>query len=247
VGLPGTVDKPRPEDYGVTADQVERAPELRITRFRPVIFAVLYVAVIAILFLVIFAASNSLPAAVTFSVILGAAGSIVLIPFLVCLLCASEKAETQWLCRKFPALKACLAYREALVDFKRRTEKPTGDVRDHDWWVKLPAPMLRSQVERALERRGLDVTPAADREAQGWDLAFLDDGGRVLVRCEEGVSPTGVGVGRELTACLNETGARRAILVTPLLPSMALESYLVDRPINVVQPWDILGSPPAEL
>jgi hypothetical protein len=69
----------------------------------------------------------------------------------------------------------------------------------------------------------------------------------VLVRCEAGPDPADIGIGRELTACLVETGAARAILVTPAGVSTRLGDYLAGRPINVVDPEKLLGNPAAEL
>ena len=246
MGLPGSIDKPRPENFGVTADQVEQAPELFVTRHRLAIFVAIYIAVFAVVFAVVFATSESVPAAIIFGLILVAAASIVLIPLVVCCLCASEKAETRWVCRRFPAMKACLAYREALAEFTRKTRRSPDRPRDRDWWIGLSASTFRGQVQAALEQRGLDLTPVADRQADGYDYAFVDDD-TVLVRCEEGTTPLDIGVGRELTACLLETGAARAVLVTAAGVSRRLTEYLVDHPIDVVEPEAILGNPPAEL
>lgn len=247
MGLPGSIDKPRPENFGVTAEQVEQAPELFVTRHRLAIFVVIYLAVFAVVFTVVLATSESVTAALVFGLILVAAGSIVLIPLAVCCLCASETVETRWVCRRFPAMKACLAYREAVAEFARKTRRPPDRPRDRDWWAGLPAATFRAQVQVALERSGLELTPVADRQADGYDFAFSDDDGMVLVRCEGGASPLDIGVGRELTACLLETGAARAVLVTPAGVSRRLSEYLVDHPIDVVEPEAILGDPPAEI
>lgn len=248
MGLPGSIDKPRPENFGVTAEQVEQAPELFVTRHRLAIFVAIYIAVFAVVFTVVFATSESVPAALIFGLILVAAGSVVLIPLVVCCLCASEKAETRWVCRRFPAMKACLAYREALAEFTRKTRRSPDRPRDRDWWIGLSASTFRGQVQAALEQRGLELTPVVDRQVDGYDYAFADDDDdTVLVRCEEGTTPLDIGVGRELTACLLETGAARAVLVTAAGVSRRLTEYLVDHPIDVVEPEAILGNPPAEL
>jgi hypothetical protein len=127
MGLPGTIETPRPEDFGLTADDVARAPELVVTRFRPQLFIGLYATVVAVVFGLIFWSSGSIGAAVAFSVIGTAAISVVLIPVLVCVLCASEKAETKMLCRRFPQLTACLAYRDAMTEFKQLTRRSSED------------------------------------------------------------------------------------------------------------------------
>jgi hypothetical protein len=247
MGLPGTIETPRPEDFGLTADDVARAPELVVTRFRPQLFIGLYATVVAVVFGLIFWSSGSIGAAVAFSVIGTAAISVVLIPVLVCVLCASEKAETKMLCRRFPQLTACLAYRDAMTEFKQLTRRSSEEPHDRAWWCRLSGPTLRAQIQRALETRALELSTVADGRTAGFDFVFTDRGGEVLVRCEAGPDPADIGIGRELTACLVETGAARAILVTPAGVSTRLGDYLAGRPINVVDPEKLLGNPAAEL
>jgi len=248
MGLPDTIDTPRPEDFGLTADDVEEAPELVVTRFRPQLFIALYAAVVAVVFGLIFWASGSLGAAVAFSVIGTAAISVVLIPVLVCVLCASEKAETKLLCRRFPQLTACLAYRDAMTEFRQQlTRRSSEEAHDRTWWCRLTGPTFRDRVRRAFEARGIELTPVEDRRTRGFDFTFGETGGDVLVRCETGADPVDIGIGRELTACLVETGAARAILVTPSGVSTRLGDYLSGRPIDVVDPEKLLGKPRAEL
>ncbi len=245
--LPGTIETPRPEDFGLTPDDVERAPELVVARFRPQLFIGLYAAVGGLSFVLILWYSGSIGAAAAFSLIGTAAISVVLIPALMCVLCASEKAETMLLCRRFPQIQACLAYREAMTEFKRLTRRSPEEPHDRAWWLRLSGPAFRGQVRHALETRGLELTPVVDRRTEGFDYSFSDRGEEVLVRCEAGADSVEVGVGRELTACLDETGAARAVLVTPSGASQRLETYLVSRPIDVVDPERIVGNPPVEL
>ncbi len=245
--LPGTIDTPRPEDFGLTAGDVERAPELVVARFRPQIFLGLYGAVLAVVFVLIFVSSGSIGAAVVFSLIGTAAVSVVLIPVLVCVLCASERAETRLVCRRFPQLTACLAYRDAMTEFTRRSRRRSGETHDRAWWCRLAGPTFREYVRRAFEARGLELSPVEDRRARGFDFTLSEPDGDVLVRCEAGADPVDIGVGRELTACLEETGAARAMLVTSSVTTERLAAYLVDRRIDVVDPTGILDRPPAEL
>ncbi len=247
MGLPGTIDAPRPEEFGVTAEEVDQSPELFVTRYRPLIFVILYFAVFSLITLLIFELSHSIPAAVTFGLIVVAAISVVLVPLLMCCVCASETLETRWVCRRFPAIKGCLAYREAVAEFKRLTRRSPGPPRDCRWWSGLSPSTFRSQVQEALQKRDLGLTPVVDRRAEGYDFTFDDDDEVVLVRCEAGADPIEVGVGRELSSCLDESGARRAILISAAGVSRNLAAYLMDRPIDVVDPEEILGNPPAEL
>lgn len=241
MGLPGNIDTPRPEDFGLTADDVERAPELVVTRFRPQLFLGLYATVLAVVFILILLSTGSIGAATVFSLVGTAAISVVLIPVLVCVLCASEKAEAKLLCRRFPQLTACLAYREAMTEFKRLTRRSSEVSHDRAWWCRLSGPTFRERIERAFEARGLEIIPVADRQTGGFDFTFGEPNGDVLVRCETGADLVDIGVGRELTACLDETGAARAILVTPSGATKRLGDYIVGRDIDVVDPEQLLG------
>jgi hypothetical protein len=151
------------------------------------------------------------------------------------------------LCRRFPAIKACVAYREAMTEFRRLTRRSPEPIHDRQWWSRLSPPTFRGQVQEALQKRDLRLTPIVDRRADGYDFTIDEDGEKVLIRCEAGATPVDVGVGRELASCLEETGAERAILVSPAGVSPNLAAYLMDRPIDVVDPEQILANPPAEL
>jgi len=245
--LPGTIDAPRPEDFGLTVDDVESAPELVVSRFRPQLFVGLYAAVLAVVFVLIFVFSGSIGVALVFSLIGTAAVSVVLIPMLVCVLCASERAETRILCRRFPQLTACLAYRDAMTEFTRLSRRRSSEPHDRAWWGRLAGPTFRSLARREFETRGLELTPVDDHRAKGFDFTFSEGGDDVLVRCEAGAEPVDIGVGRELTACLDETGAARAILVTSSEMTTRLEDYLAGRAIRVVDPAMISGEPTGEL
>ena len=168
--------------------------------------------------------------------LLVAAGSIFLLPLLVGLVCASERAEILWLCRRFPALAACLEYRAAVDAFVRGRRAATAREDRADSWSGLSHDAFRLRLERDLARRGIPTVPVRDRDLDGYDFALDTGRGRVLVRCEAGDEPVRVSVGRELHACLEETGADGALVVTAAGPSPALSAYAADRPVRVVPP-----------
>jgi hypothetical protein len=94
-----------------------------------------------------------------------------------------------------------------------------------------------------MEARALDPRPVIDRDASGYDFIARVDDEPVIVRCETGDEPVDIGIGRELTACLAETGATRALLVSEAGASEALAAYLLDRPIEVVAPSRMFAEP----
>lgn len=232
--------EPRPEDFGLSGADVARAPEPVTTRCRPLIVVGLWVLILAAAFVIILLTTGSAAAALVFSVVTVGAASIVLVPLLVCVVCASERAETRWLCRRVPVYEACLAYRAALDAFRRGRLRQQAAEADHGRWLELGPAAFRAEVARQLEAAGAVVRPVGDRELAGYDLAVeLDGGDPILVRCEPADAPVGIGVGRELVACFGETGAGRAVVVTAAPPSQLLRGYLAGRPIAVVAPWAI--------
>ncbi|HSN53196.1 MAG TPA: hypothetical protein VLT32_00920 [Candidatus Sulfomarinibacteraceae bacterium] len=238
--------EPRPEDFGLSGADVARAPEPVTTRCRPLIVVGLWVLILAAAFVIILVATGSAAAALVFSVVTVGAASIVLVPLLVCVVCASERAETRWLCRRVPVYEACLAYRAALDAFRRGKLRQEAAEADHGRWLELGPAALRAEVARQLEAAGAVVEPVPDRELAGYDLAVEAGGGEtVLVRCEPAARPVAIGVGRELAACLAETGADRAVVVTVAPPSPQLAAYLAGRPLAVVAPWALSEAPSA--
>lgn len=230
--------EPRPEDFGLSGADVARAPEPVTTRCRPLLVVGLWVLILAAVFVLILLATGSAAAALVFSVVTVGAASIVLVPLLVCVVCASERAETRWLCRRVPVYEACLAYRAALDAFRRGTLRRQAAEADHGRWLELGPAAFRAEVARQLEAAGAVVRPVPDRELAGYDLVVEVGGGDpILVRCEAAAAPVPIGVGRELVACLGETGAGRAVVVTAAPPSKLLRGYLAGRPLEVAAPW----------
>jgi hypothetical protein len=189
-----------------------------------------------VLYLLLFDAGSSVSAAALFAVILVGAWAIVLVPVFICLLCASEQLERRWLCRRYPLLEACLGYREALEEYGRRRHRRRLDRADLGWWTSLSSAVYRFEIERRLAGADVDLVTTADRETAGYDFEVAGSEGRLLIRCEPGGSPVGIGVGRELVSCLAETGADRAMVVTAAGASPGLADYLSGRSLVVVDP-----------
>ena len=144
-----TSDGPKVEDFGITEEDLVEAPRLFVAGHRPWIFLLTHVFVAAALFFGILRAGSSWSAAAFFTIVILAAGSVLLLPILVAALCIGERAEERWLCKRVPVLRACLAYRSAVAEHPRRSAFPS---RPHpstsqDWTCLLytsPSPRDRS-------------------------------------------------------------------------------------------------------
>lgn len=234
-----TSDGPRLQDFGITPEDLARAPRPVLSSHRTTIVAATYLLTAAVIFAVILRVSHSLPAAAFFTVITLAAGSVLLLPVLVLVLCVGERAEERWLCRRVPVLAACLAYRRALAEHRGSgASEASGAAGVQDWAV------LSHGIAVEIVRDKLDhcVGPAAaavDREATGFDFVVELEGRRLLLRCEAGPQRVQAAVGRELVAALADHDASAALILAASGPTQALREYISGRPIAVVSPSEL--------
>jgi hypothetical protein len=232
-------DGPRIEDFGITENDLERAPKLFLSRHRPVFLCAAYFIAAVVVFATIFRTSGSMAAAVFFTAITLAAGSVLLLPLLILLVCVGERTEERWLCSRFPVLRACLAYRAAVADHQRQLETRQRHEGDAGWWKFQDASAFSERVARVLAARGAIERPEGGRQACGFDFSVRCDNHTTLVRCESKSEPVDAGVGREMAAALIDHGAESALIVTPGGATPVLAEYLTGRPITVVAPWHI--------
>jgi hypothetical protein len=232
--------EPRLEDFGITEEDLARAPCLLLAEHRPMVLLAAYLAAASAVFAVILHTGGSIRVAALFTAITLAAGSVLLVPLLFLAQCASERAEERWLCGRFPKLRACLAYRRAVAEQLRRPDRaavPSGVPRG--WWRDAPPEAFAAAVGRQLEAEpGARVT-RLDRERTGADFELVAASGGVLVRCEPGARPVSAGVARELVAAIADRRAERAVIVTAAGAAQAFEELSVGRPITVVAPWQM--------
>jgi hypothetical protein len=168
-----------------------------------------------------------------------AAGSILLLPVLMLVLCATEAAEEHWLCRSFPRMRACLAYQKAVVEHQRRVTARTPPPVGEDDWVALSEQRFLEEVASLLHQRHPSAVSRVQRESSGLDFVIDDDGCEVLVRCESGSIPIVASVGREMAAALADRGAKQAVIISAAKAAPVLEDYIADRAIEVIAPWDL--------
>jgi hypothetical protein len=198
-----------------------------------------YLVAAGVVFVAILQVGDSWPAAVFFTLIVVAAGSILLLPVLMLGLCATEAAEEHWLCRSFPKLRACLAYQKAMAEHERRiiarTPPPVGE----DEWLALSELRFLEEVASLLERRHPSAVSRMQRESSGLDFVIEDGVSEVLVRCESGSIPIAASVGREMAAALSDRGAGRAVIISGARAAPLLEDYIADRAIEVIAPSNL--------
>ncbi len=230
---------PQIEDFGITREDLEQAPCFFVANHRPKFLLGSYLLAAGVVFVAVLRAGDSWPAAVFFTLVALAAGSILLLPVLMLVLCATEAAEEHWLCRRFPRLRACLAYQKAVAEHQReiaaRMPRPVGK----DEWAALSEPSFLEEVASLLEKRHRSAVSRMQRESSGFDFVIDDGVHEILVRCEPGSIPIAASVGREMAAALADRGAGRAIIISAARAAPLLEDYIADRPIEVVAPRDL--------
>lgn len=234
-----TSDGPRIEDFGITREDLARAPSPFFAHHRGKVLLGSYLFAAAVVFVTILRAGDSWPAAVFFTLIAMAAGSILLLPVLMLALCATEAAEEHWLCRSFPSLRACLAYQRAVAEHQRRSAVRRPPPVGEDEWASLSGPRFLEEVAVLLEERHPSEVSRMQREASGLDFVIDDGVHEILVRCESGATPVAASVGREMAAALADRRAKRAVIVTAAKAAPVLEEYLADHAIDVIAPWNL--------
>lgn len=220
---------PRPEDFGIRPGELESAPTPFLTGHRVAAIGVLYLLVVGVVFTALAVSSGSPAAAGYLTLVLVAAASVLLLPLAVCLVCAAERAETRWLCRRAPGLAACLAYREAVAAWRdrRATARATG-------WTSLSRPALAARLADMLRRSGAEVVATPSGWDTGYDLAIERDARTILVRCVAGREPAAEAVGRELIGLLAGGAGDEAVVVAPGGAGSGLQRLLDEWPIRVV-------------
>ena len=234
-----TSDGPRIEDFGITEDDLARAPRLFLSSHRVGFLFAAYLIAAVVIFVLIIETSHSIPAAAFFTIIILAAVSVLLLPVLILLVCAGEQVEERWLCRRVPILRACLAYQRALAEHRRRDEKDTALAIDPVDWPTLSEPTFVRQLRFELDRRFQHTISETDREQTGFDFLLDLAGKRVILRCEAGSTPVAASVARELAAALDDFHGDTAVIVTTATPTSALEEYVVGRRIRIAAPWEL--------
>ena len=233
------VREPRLEDFGITEGDLARVPCAFLSDHRLGALTAAYLVAAVAVFVTILRASGSYSASVFFTIVSLAAGSVLLLPALIFLLCVSERAEERWLCSRFPKLNACLAYRRALAEHGRAVRALMASNATTPQWSVLSRPAMVEAVQARLGELLQVPAMELDVERDGADLAVNPSGGRMLVRCEPGPGPVGAGIGREVVAAVMDHEAMGALIVSPGTATPALEHYLVERPIRVVPPWQL--------
>jgi hypothetical protein len=239
-----TSDGPRIEDFGITPEDLSRAPCLFLANHRPAVLVAAYSIVAVVLFVLILGVSGSYLAGAFFAVIALAAGSVLLLPVLILVQCAGEKVEERWLCRRFPMLRACLAYQNALAHHTRLKAARAPQNLTHEQWSEVSLPTLIRLVEARLDTTPGFTISRVDRESTGVDFTAKSGNQNVLIRCESGSKPISASVGREIAAALSDLGAENALIFSVAGPTPALKRYLADRPIKVLAPWDFQKAVP---
>lgn len=234
-----TSDGPRIEDFGITEEDLARAPRLFLSSHRMKVLLAAYIVAAAVIFFVIIETSHSIPAAAFFTIITLAAGSVLMLPALVLLVCAGEQAEERWLCRRVPMLRACLAYQRAVAEHRRAAEGKSGRPLDPKDWPALSGPAFRRHVRTELDRSFQSSVSETDRERTGFDFILDVDEKRLILRCEAGSTPVAASVARELVAALGDSQADAAVIVTTEYPTAPLEAYIAGRPITLAAPWEL--------
>ena len=230
--------EPRPETFGVTAQEVEEAPTPFVTAHRSQLVIVAGVLVLSAAFALLLAVTGDALSAAFFAVVATAAASILMLPVVICLLCAGERAEIAWMCRRSPKVAACLAYREALERYQS-APRTADRTRGRQWFVNAGRAATRTETARRLQARGFDVDTVEEPDIEGFDLLARDAGRILVLRCLPGHQPADPAVGREMSAVVSDRGADVGVIIAAAGVTPELERYVRSRPLFVIDPVDL--------
>ena len=234
-----TSDGPRIEDFGISERDLAQVPKFVVAGHRTALLVGVYLIAASGLFFLLLSVGGSWSAAAIFTVIVLAAVSVLLLPAAFLAVCAGERAEERWLCRRFPALRACLAYQEAVAEHRRRQEVLPRQPEAPGDWSGLSHTAFVELIRENLDRLFGACVTELDRESSGCDFMADSSTSRVLVRCEPGSQPIAASIGRELTASVGDFTADAAVIVTSAMPTRSLEDYIAERSVFVVAPGDL--------
>jgi hypothetical protein len=233
-----TSDGPRAGDFGLSEEDLAGVPRAFLGSHWPMVLGILYLVAAVVLCGLIFHVGRSWPAAVFFTVMALAAGSILLLPLALAAVCVGERAEERWLCRKLPMVRACLAYRGAREDHDARLRRGERRRENPNWWILAGPREYRDAVGESLKSLFPDEVRELDCEASGIDfLVTIED--PVVVRCFAGTGTVPASIGREVAAVLGDRSASAAVIVASGDPSGDLADYVSTRSMAVVRPWEI--------
>lgn len=234
-----TSDGPKIEDFGISERDLAQVPQFIVANHRKGLILGVYLVAAFGLFWLLMSVGGSWPAAVFFTVIVLAAVSVLLLPAAFLAVCAGEQAEERWLCRRFPALRACLAYQKAVADHRRRSLLSSPPSAASEDWLAISLPASLMITGNMLNRMSCGRVTEVNRETAGFDFLFESDSRRLLLRCEPGANPVSAAVGRELTGALVDFNADAAWIVAAAEPTSAFEDYIANRPITVLGPGEL--------
>ncbi len=234
---------PRPEDYGLSESTLESIPRPRIEPRRSLCIVVVYGSAVALVVSAALALSGSVIAAVFFGILLVAAGSVLLIPAVTGLVCAMERCEHNWLCRRYGTYRALSEYRRAMAQYEVELGQydlwHARTLEDH--WRQMDQRTLVAETAELYRRLGTSVREIDPRDRAGVDLMIVGDRSVTAIRCLTDLPDGGLAFGRELAAARLDAGADRLLLVAPGGVDNELAEYLAGHAGTILDAGDLAG------
>jgi len=232
---------PQPEDFGLSGHNLESLPRPRIKARQGLCVAVVYGSAVALVLFAALALSGSVIAAVFFGILLVAAGSVLLIPAVTGLVCAMERCEHHWLCRRYGAYRALSEYRRAMAEHEVAQHQyevwHSRTLEDH--WRQMDQRTLVTETAELYRRAGKSVRKMVPHDRAGVDLLIVSDASVTAIRCVADPVDEGLTLGRELAAARLDAGADRLLLVSPRGVDEELAEYLASHAGTILDAGDL--------
>lgn len=232
---------PRPEDFGLSEHSLESVPRPRIEARRGLCVVMVYGSAVALVLSAALTLSGSVIAALFFGILLVAAGSVLLIPAVTGLVCAMERCEHNWLCRRYGAYRALSEYRRATAEHEVAQHQyevwQSRTLEDH--WRQMDQRTLVTETAELYRQAGKSVREMVPHDRAGVDLLIVSDASVTAVRCVADPVDEGLTLGRELAAARLDAGADRLLLVSPRGVDEELAEYLASHAGTILDAGDL--------
>lgn len=231
------------EDFGLTKEQYNTAPKSLSDRIAggPVFFLLGVASVASSLYLV-----SSGFTEIGFAQVVG---SFVLGAFAMMALAGGLGAERLLWTRLSPTYRAKRRYDTAFADYRHRKSEYDHWLRkkqeeywrqQEEFWRSLRGRAFEYELASLFKKKGYSVETTPPTGDAGVDLILRKGGTKTIVQCKAHAKKIGIGTARELSACLRDFSADRAIIACLEGVTRPVTDYIKDKPIDVIDVHDIV-------
>ena len=141
-----------------------------------------------------------------------------------------------------PTYRAMQRYDTAFEEYQRKKEEYDLLLRKRQekYWRSLNGRAFEYELASLFESTGYSVETTPPTGDAGVDLILRKDDTMTIVQCKAHAKKVGIGTARELSACLRDFNADRAMIACLEGVTRPVTDYIKDKPIDVIDVHDIV-------